>query len=64
MSSVRDETAEDASGCPDDETLAVYLEGGLAPARRTRLETHMSDCDRCLELLSVLIAGWPHTCER
>jgi tetratricopeptide (TPR) repeat protein len=33
--------------CPDPETLAAYLEGGLAQNERERVTEHVSDCEAC-----------------
>ncbi len=33
--------------CPESETLALYLEGGLAPADRARVTSHLAGCDDC-----------------
>src|ERR1044072_3265981 len=34
-------------GCPTTENLAEYLEGGLPPERRLRLEEHLAGCPDC-----------------
>lgn len=39
--------------CPGEETVADYLEGRLSAQLRLRLENHMAECDRCLELLGI-----------
>ena len=33
--------------CPTTEILAEYLEGGLPPKRRLRLEEHLAGCADC-----------------
>jgi CHAT domain-containing protein/tetratricopeptide (TPR) repeat protein len=33
--------------CPDDETIAEYVEGGLTPFHRERLEEHLAACRDC-----------------
>lgn len=33
--------------CPDDETFAEYLEGGLPPEHRDRFEEHLDACQDC-----------------
>jgi len=33
--------------CPTSEALAEYLEGGLPPERRLRLEEHLAGCPDC-----------------
>ncbi len=35
--------------CPDEEILASYMEGGLSPEDRLEMDTHLSDCEMCLE---------------
>jgi hypothetical protein len=40
--------------CPDDEMLVDFLENRLTKAHRQRVESHLVDCDSCLE--SLLIA--------
>ena len=39
--------------CPDEERLLDYLEGRLSEEDRSRVEEHLSDCERCLEALVV-----------
>ena len=41
------------STCPDETTLAAFVDGGLAPSAHEAVVTHVSDCARCAELLSV-----------
>lgn len=33
--------------CPESETLALYLEGGLSPEERARVTSHLAACDDC-----------------
>jgi hypothetical protein len=40
------------AGCPDEEALASYLSGGLAPTTSEEMETHLSHCAACLDELS------------
>jgi hypothetical protein len=35
--------------CPDEELLADYLEGRLSDNERSKMEAHLSDCERCLD---------------
>jgi hypothetical protein len=42
----RAESASPAQ-CPDAETLAAWIGGGLSTAERTRAEAHVADCVRC-----------------
>ena len=40
-----------ASGeCPKDEELADYVSGEIAPDRKEKIATHISRCQRCLDL--------------
>jgi len=39
-------------GCPDEETLASYLAGGLTPTICEETETHLAQCTACLDDLS------------
>lgn len=39
--------------CPDEERLLDYLEGRLSEEDRSRVEKHLSDCQRCLETVLV-----------
>jgi DNA polymerase III delta prime subunit len=40
--------------CPDDNQLASFLEGGLAPDEAARVEEHLERCGRCRRLVSLL----------
>jgi hypothetical protein len=48
-----------ADACLDSETLAAFIDGGLAPAQRAAAEAHIADCGRCLELTSALVRSEP-----
>ena len=37
--------------CPDDETLAAYLEGSLPKGERDKTEEHLALCEKCTENL-------------
>jgi hypothetical protein len=39
--------------CPEDETLADYLEGRLSDEERFQVEQHVSDCDMCVNRLVI-----------
>lgn len=41
--------------CPDEETLAAYVDGLLSQMERTRVEEHILACDLCLE--EFVVAG-------
>jgi hypothetical protein len=40
--------------CPDAETVAAYHEGALDPQHTALLKTHLSDCQRCQQILAHL----------
>lgn len=40
--------------CPDEQQIAGYVDGGLDAAERERVELHLADCGRCLELVGLL----------
>jgi anti-sigma factor RsiW len=54
ISGVQEWAASFVSACPDDETLAAYLDGRLLRIERWRLEAHLAGCGRCVELLATL----------
>ena len=39
------------SHCPDPETLAAFLDGGVSSAEREEVEKHAAQCDRCYFVL-------------
>ena len=45
---------DEGPDCPGDETLASFCEGGLADASHDRVLVHISDCDFCLERVSLV----------
>lgn len=47
------------SGCADEETLAVYVEGKLGRTERRALEEHVATCPRCRETLGFLAVAEP-----
>ena len=44
------------SACPDAETLAAYHERSLGPEQMASLKTHVTDCERCRQILAHLQA--------
>jgi len=43
-----------ASGeCPKDEELADYISGEIAPDKKEKIATHISRCQRCLDIAAV-----------
>lgn len=45
---------ERSRDCPDEHQIAGYVDSGLESAARERLQLHLADCARCLELVAVL----------
>jgi Putative zinc-finger len=45
----------DPSGCPDEEMLAAWSDGGLRPEERARIETHAAGCSRCQAHLLAMV---------
>lgn len=43
--------------CPDDETVAAYLDRRLSTADAACVVTHMAACGTCVELLAAIAAG-------
>lgn len=43
------------TSCPDDETLAAYVDGLLSDPKRSRMEAHLSECDACLNSFSLTV---------
>ena len=37
------------TGCPDEESLAGYLSGGISDGRKRQLDGHLADCAVCLD---------------
>lgn len=48
-----------AGVCPDPDTLAAWVEGGLSLEERASLESHFVGCGRCQEALAVIGAEAP-----
>jgi len=40
--------------CPDDYQLASYLDGGLSESDHSVFESHVADCDYCIERIGIL----------
>ena len=45
-------TTRDASGCPDLETIAAYLDDRLAARDRGTVTEHLSSCESCYFVFS------------
>jgi len=41
--------------CPDDQTIAAYLDNGLGENKKTRVESHLSHCERCRLIVADVI---------
>jgi hypothetical protein len=41
-----------ADACPEAETLAVFIEGGLGPKEQERVESHLAECAYCLDTIT------------
>jgi hypothetical protein len=41
--------------CPDETRLAAFVDGGLEPSDRARLQRHLADCPYCLGQVSALV---------
>jgi len=48
--------SSEPADCPTAEDLGAYLDGGLSPNQRARIEAHAAACDECFELLASGIA--------
>jgi hypothetical protein len=40
--------------CPEDELLAVYMDGGLSEVSHREFEDHLADCAWCLERVGIM----------
>ncbi len=49
------ETGEPTDSCLDAETVAAWLDEGLAPSARQQAEVHVSTCARCQALVSAVV---------
>ncbi|RKH37238.1 protein kinase domain-containing protein [Corallococcus sicarius] len=46
------------SGCLTEETVLTFVEGRLRPGQRELIESHLSGCEACGELLAVVTGAW------
>jgi serine/threonine protein kinase len=44
------------SMCPNDETVALFVDGGLAPEAERAIRLHVDQCQRCRQVLANLVA--------
>src|SRR5262245_3677041 len=45
-----------ASGCPGDDAIAAFAEGGLGAEERAAIERHLDQCASCRRAIAALIA--------
>jgi eukaryotic-like serine/threonine-protein kinase len=43
--------------CPSDETVALFIDGALAPAQETSIRLHVDGCARCRQVLAGLVGS-------
>jgi len=43
--------------CPDEVTLAAFVDGGLPESARSRVEGHLALCDSCLQDVAAAVRG-------
>ena len=48
-------TSDEADRCPREAGILAYTEGKVSASERTRIETHLTKCDDCRELLAATI---------
>ncbi|RKH53351.1 protein kinase domain-containing protein [Corallococcus llansteffanensis] len=46
------------TGCLTEETVLTFVEGRLRPGQRALIESHLSGCGACGELLAVVTGAW------
>jgi hypothetical protein len=44
--------AESPRRCPDEETLVLYLDGGLDRRKETRVRAHLNECETCRKVVA------------
>jgi hypothetical protein len=49
LSSKESPTSRRARGCPDEMTLAAFVDGTLPESARSRVQGHLADCEACLQ---------------
>lgn len=49
----------EGSDCPEPEEVAAYCDGKLSGSRKNSFETHLINCDSCLELVVASSVGVP-----
>lgn len=47
------------AACPSDLDLAQFVEGTITPVARTRMLTHLDECDDCREVAATVLAASP-----
>jgi anti-sigma factor RsiW len=46
-----------AGRCPDEATLAAFVDGGLPESARLRVQGHLADCGPCLEQVAAVLVS-------
>ncbi len=46
-------------GCPDDESLAAFVDGNLTDSERVAIEGHLARCPRCYEIFAGVLRQSP-----
>ena len=41
--------------CPDDQTIAAYVDNALSQTRKARVELHLSKCERCRVIVTDVV---------
>jgi hypothetical protein len=44
----------EAPTCPDEHRLAAFVDGSISPAEADEFESHLADCQTCLDLVGLL----------
>ncbi|HJQ24946.1 MAG TPA: zf-HC2 domain-containing protein [Blastocatellia bacterium] len=43
-----------AEQCPNEESLAAYVDHALSPEERARIEAHLADCTTCRMVVALV----------
>ncbi len=54
LAEIQPELADPTPDCPDEHTIAGYVDGRLDAAASGQLERHLADCGHCLGLVALL----------
>ena len=50
--------------CLDDDSVIAFLDGNVDDALRARIESHLAECEACVDLLATSAGGAPETLAR